>query len=204
MRDHAPRRRRWARGDVGGHEDRFDDEWAVHGIDWPIRATVDVTFEPLDGGERSRVTTSRGTASASCSCHSSSAGTRAARCRQTCPGSSSVSRKPRAPSRSVRTWCPVSAVAVQPDADLLSLPTSKGGRSQLRASWRATEPILWLFPTRRIRRDRSGRISRTGRNWPYGTWFRGTHNPSRGGSNPPPAHQEMPANFLFAPLGRRF
>jgi carbon monoxide dehydrogenase subunit G len=30
--------------------------WAVHGIDGPIRAMVDVTVEPLDGNARSRVT----------------------------------------------------------------------------------------------------------------------------------------------------
>ena len=30
--------------------------WAVHGIDGPIRATVDVTVEPVDGGAQSRVT----------------------------------------------------------------------------------------------------------------------------------------------------
>ncbi len=30
--------------------------WAVHGIDGPIRATVDVTVEPLDGSAQSRVT----------------------------------------------------------------------------------------------------------------------------------------------------
>jgi uncharacterized protein YndB with AHSA1/START domain len=30
--------------------------WAVHGIDGPIRAIVDVTVEPLDGSARSRVT----------------------------------------------------------------------------------------------------------------------------------------------------
>jgi hypothetical protein len=30
--------------------------WAVHGIDGPIRATVNVTVEPLDGGAQSRVT----------------------------------------------------------------------------------------------------------------------------------------------------
>lgn len=30
--------------------------WAVRGIDGPIRATVRGTVEPLDGGERSRVT----------------------------------------------------------------------------------------------------------------------------------------------------
>jgi carbon monoxide dehydrogenase subunit G len=31
-------------------------EWAVHGIDGPIRATVNVSVEPLDEGARSRVT----------------------------------------------------------------------------------------------------------------------------------------------------
>jgi uncharacterized protein YndB with AHSA1/START domain len=30
--------------------------WAVHGIDGPIRATVHVTVEPLDGSAQSRVT----------------------------------------------------------------------------------------------------------------------------------------------------
>ena len=30
--------------------------WAVHGIDGPIRATVDVTVEPLNETSRSRVT----------------------------------------------------------------------------------------------------------------------------------------------------
>jgi hypothetical protein len=30
--------------------------WAVHGIDGPIRATVNVTVDPLDQGARSRVT----------------------------------------------------------------------------------------------------------------------------------------------------
>jgi uncharacterized protein YndB with AHSA1/START domain len=30
--------------------------WPVHGIDGPIRATVDVTVEPLDGSAQSRVT----------------------------------------------------------------------------------------------------------------------------------------------------
>ena len=30
--------------------------WAVHGIDGPIRAAVDVTVEPLSGSARSRVT----------------------------------------------------------------------------------------------------------------------------------------------------
>jgi carbon monoxide dehydrogenase subunit G len=30
--------------------------WTVHGIDGPIRATVDVTVEPLDGSAQSRVT----------------------------------------------------------------------------------------------------------------------------------------------------
>jgi uncharacterized protein YndB with AHSA1/START domain len=30
--------------------------WAVHGIDGPIRATVDVTVEPANGSARSRVT----------------------------------------------------------------------------------------------------------------------------------------------------
>ena len=30
--------------------------WAVHGIDGPIRATVDVTVEPVNGSARSRVT----------------------------------------------------------------------------------------------------------------------------------------------------
>jgi uncharacterized protein YndB with AHSA1/START domain len=30
--------------------------WAVHGIDGPIRAIVNVTVEPLDGGGQSRVT----------------------------------------------------------------------------------------------------------------------------------------------------
>ena len=30
--------------------------WAVHGVDGPIRAMVDVAVEPLDGGVRSRVT----------------------------------------------------------------------------------------------------------------------------------------------------
>jgi hypothetical protein len=30
--------------------------WTVHGIDGPIRAIVNVTVEPLDGGARSRVT----------------------------------------------------------------------------------------------------------------------------------------------------
>jgi uncharacterized protein YndB with AHSA1/START domain len=30
--------------------------WAVHGIDGPIRAIVNVTVEPLDGGSQSRVT----------------------------------------------------------------------------------------------------------------------------------------------------
>jgi uncharacterized protein YndB with AHSA1/START domain len=30
--------------------------WGIHGIDGPIRATVDVTVEPLAGGERSCVT----------------------------------------------------------------------------------------------------------------------------------------------------
>jgi uncharacterized protein YndB with AHSA1/START domain len=30
--------------------------WAVHGIDGPIRARVDVTVDPLDARERSRVT----------------------------------------------------------------------------------------------------------------------------------------------------
>lgn len=32
--------------------------WGVRGIDGPIRATVDVTVDPLDGGSRSRVTIS--------------------------------------------------------------------------------------------------------------------------------------------------
>jgi uncharacterized protein YndB with AHSA1/START domain len=30
--------------------------WAVHGVDGPIRATVNVTVEPLDGDSRSRLT----------------------------------------------------------------------------------------------------------------------------------------------------
>ena len=30
--------------------------WAVHGIDGPIRATVNVTVEPVDGDSRSRLT----------------------------------------------------------------------------------------------------------------------------------------------------
>jgi uncharacterized protein YndB with AHSA1/START domain len=30
--------------------------WSVHGIDGPIRATVDVSVEPLDGDSRSRLT----------------------------------------------------------------------------------------------------------------------------------------------------
>ncbi len=30
--------------------------WAIHGIDGPIRADIDVTVEPLEGGEQSRVT----------------------------------------------------------------------------------------------------------------------------------------------------
>jgi carbon monoxide dehydrogenase subunit G len=30
--------------------------WGVHGIDGPIRATVNVTVEPLDGDDRSRLT----------------------------------------------------------------------------------------------------------------------------------------------------
>ena len=30
--------------------------WSVHGIDGPIRATVDVTVEPVNGGARSRET----------------------------------------------------------------------------------------------------------------------------------------------------
>jgi uncharacterized protein YndB with AHSA1/START domain len=30
--------------------------WAVHGIDGPIRATVNVNVEPIDGGAQSRVT----------------------------------------------------------------------------------------------------------------------------------------------------
>jgi carbon monoxide dehydrogenase subunit G len=30
--------------------------WGVRGIDGPIRAAVDVTVDPLDGGQRSRVT----------------------------------------------------------------------------------------------------------------------------------------------------
>lgn len=32
--------------------------WSVHGMDGPIRATVDVTIDPLDDGTRSRVTIS--------------------------------------------------------------------------------------------------------------------------------------------------
>ena len=30
--------------------------WAIHGVDGPIRATVNVTVDPLDGSTRSRVT----------------------------------------------------------------------------------------------------------------------------------------------------
>ncbi|MGA7910273.1 MAG: SRPBCC family protein [Candidatus Dormiibacterota bacterium] len=30
--------------------------WAIHGLDGPIRASVDVTVEPLNGGGQSRVT----------------------------------------------------------------------------------------------------------------------------------------------------
>ena len=30
--------------------------WGVHGVDGPIRATVDVTVEPVDGDSRSRLT----------------------------------------------------------------------------------------------------------------------------------------------------
>ena len=30
--------------------------WAIHGIDGPVRADVPVTIEPLDAGQRSRVT----------------------------------------------------------------------------------------------------------------------------------------------------
>jgi uncharacterized protein YndB with AHSA1/START domain len=50
---------------IGGAERRVTSEitainpprsWALHGIDGPIRAKVNVTVEPLDGGTRSRVT----------------------------------------------------------------------------------------------------------------------------------------------------
>jgi len=49
---------------IGGRERESTSEltkldpptgWAVHGIDGPIRAIVDVTVEPLDGGAQSRV-----------------------------------------------------------------------------------------------------------------------------------------------------
>jgi carbon monoxide dehydrogenase subunit G len=50
---------------IGGRERESTSEitklqpptsWAVHGIDGPIRAIVDVTVEPLDSNARSRVT----------------------------------------------------------------------------------------------------------------------------------------------------
>jgi uncharacterized protein YndB with AHSA1/START domain len=50
---------------IGGSEREVTSEitaidpparWAIHGIDGPIRATVDVTVEPLNGGAQSRLT----------------------------------------------------------------------------------------------------------------------------------------------------
>ena len=67
--------------------------WAVRGSDGPIRAIVNVTVEPLNGGVQSRVTIEldfEGTASASCSCHSSSAAAHATKCQPTAAGSSNV------------------------------------------------------------------------------------------------------------------
>lgn len=72
--------------------------WAVHGIDRPIRATVNVTVEPLDGGAQSRVTIElpwRDTASRSCSCRSSCADRRAGRCRQLPQAQGAPGRKPK-------------------------------------------------------------------------------------------------------------
>jgi uncharacterized protein YndB with AHSA1/START domain len=52
---------------IGGREREVTSEvtkydpptsWAVHGIDGPIRATVDVTVEPLTGTDRTRLTIS--------------------------------------------------------------------------------------------------------------------------------------------------
>ena len=49
-----------AERDVTSEVTRVDPphRWSVHGIDGPIRATVDVTVDPLDNGARSRVTLS--------------------------------------------------------------------------------------------------------------------------------------------------
>jgi hypothetical protein len=70
--------------------------WAVRGIDGPIRAIVNVNVEPLNGGLHSRVTIELdfdGTASASCSCHSSSAARHATKCQRTAAGSSNASSR---------------------------------------------------------------------------------------------------------------
>jgi hypothetical protein len=64
-------------------------------------------------------------------------------------------------------------------------PRARGSRDRRPGLLSAEEPIPQLFPTRRIRWDCLSRVSRTGRNWPCGTCFRVSHNPSDGGSNPP-------------------
>lgn len=73
--------------------------WAVHGIDGPIRATVDVTVEPHNAGtghvSRSRWS-SKATASASCSFHGrpSAGPQRNARKRRTAKGTPRSRAKP--------------------------------------------------------------------------------------------------------------
>ena len=56
MHDHAPDRRCRTRATSEITKVDPPTSWAVHGIDGPIRAIVDVTVEPVDGSARSRVT----------------------------------------------------------------------------------------------------------------------------------------------------
>jgi hypothetical protein len=69
--------------------------WAVHGIDGPIGAIVNVTVEPLDGRAQSRIM-SEVEFEGHCSCHSLSAAKHEPRCQLTAAGSSRASRRGRA------------------------------------------------------------------------------------------------------------
>jgi hypothetical protein len=56
MHHDAPDRRRRAGSDLRDHELDPPTSWAVHGIDGPIRAIVNLTVEPVNGSTRSHVT----------------------------------------------------------------------------------------------------------------------------------------------------